>query len=152
MTHLRTACFLLLALAATGCANLWYHYEDPKVDLVGLELLPPQGLNPGFRLTLQLTNPNDRPLPISGLYYEVSIEGHEIASGAFNDGVDLPAYGSQTITSDVQTSVLGSLNLVADLVSRPRKQVRYALSAKVSVSGFTLPFRVTRSGQVQFKP
>lgn len=152
MKHAVTVTLVVIALAVAGCAAWFYRYEDPRVDLVGLQLLPQQGINPGFRLTLKLTNPNDRPLPISGLYYDVSIEGHDIASGSFNEPVDLTAYGSQTITSDVQTSLLGSINLVSDLVSRPRKQIRYALKARVSVSGITLPFRIERSGTVQFQP
>lgn len=152
MNRIITASLLSLALVLAGCASWFYRYDDPRVDLVGLQLLPQQGINPGFRLTLKLTNPNDRPLPISGLSYDVVIEGHDIAGGSFNEPLDLPAYGSQTITSDVQTSLLGSINLISDLVSRPRKQIRYELKARVSVSGINLPFRISRSGTVQFQP
>ncbi|TNF32901.1 MAG: hypothetical protein EP312_10560 [Gammaproteobacteria bacterium] len=150
MRNTLIALFALACVAITGCSQLFYQYEDPKVDLVGLELLPSQSINPGFRLTLQLTNPNDRPLPISGLYYEVSIEGHDIAAGSFNEPLDLPAYGRQTITSDVRTSLLGSINLISDLAHKPRNQINYALSAKISVGGWSLPIRIQRSGTVQF--
>ena len=143
---------LIGLLGLSACSNVFYQYEEPKVDLIGLQALPAKGLNPGFRITLKITNPNDRPLPISGLYYEVAIEGHDIASGTFNEGLDLPAYGSKIITSDVQASLLGGLNLVGDLISRPRKQIDYALSAKVSISGFNLPMRISRKGTVQFQP
>lgn len=143
---------LLLTLLLGACAGFGQRFEEPKIELMALEALPMTGFNPGFRAQLRITNPNERALAISGLYYELALEGHDLASGTVNGPINVAGYSSQTVESVLQASLGGGLKLAADLLSRPRNQIGYTLTVKLSVGGVPIPLRIRRSGTVALAP
>lgn len=138
------ACF---ALTLAGCAGLDRSFREPGIDLVGFSSAPSRGLQPGFRLQLRLTNPNSKPLVLTGVDYEIAIEGHKLADGNL-EGFTIPAQGEKTVASTVYNDLGSDLRLLADLASRPRSQLGYTVKARVRIGGWLLPLPVTKSGLV----
>lgn len=136
--------FLCVLVLLTACGGLGREWDDPTVDLVALEPLPPEGFEPRFQIQLRFTNPNDRRITVTGLHYVLAVEGHDIASGVVSEPFELPAYGQTTVNSVLQGSVLGSARLTAALLANPaRSGLDYAVRVKLSIAGIPLPVRRT---------
>ena len=90
--RLAHALLLPLALALTSCASLAPH--DPlRIDLIGLEPLPAQGMEMRFAVVLRVQNPNDNPIDYDGLSVELDVNDQPLASGVSDQTGQLPRYG-----------------------------------------------------------
>ena len=91
---------LLVSLA--GCASMGaLDFDDPEVELLGLEPLASQGLEARFLVKLRIVNPNSIPLAIDGIAYDVSIRGSKVLSGVSNDGISVGAYSESIAELEV---------------------------------------------------
>jgi LEA14-like dessication related protein len=89
---MRPLLFLLLACVLGGCASLTP--RDPlRIDLVGLEPLPAQGMEVRFAAVLRVQNPNDKAIDYDGLSVELDINDQPLASGVSDQTGQLPRYG-----------------------------------------------------------
>jgi LEA14-like dessication related protein len=78
---------LLAALALTSCSQI----EEPVVTMTGVDFngISTEGLS--FDLLVDVQNPNGFGADISGLEYEVRIDGIEVAAGKQLEAVTVPA-------------------------------------------------------------
>ena len=145
------ACFLLSALfiaLISGCANLpLADFDEPQVELMGLEPLPSQGMEARFLVKLRIVNPNSVPLEIDGMAYDLYLRDNKVFSGVSNEGLSVDAYGESTAELEVAAGVFGSLSLIRDVLSNPPADgMPYRLNAKLSRSGIGGAIRVTKEG------
>ena len=71
---LRLCLVALLAAGLSACASL--SNRDPlRVDLVGLEPLPGQGLEVRFAVKLRVQNPNDSAVSFNGMALDLDVNG-----------------------------------------------------------------------------
>jgi LEA14-like dessication related protein len=100
---------------------------------------------------LNVQNPNDRELPITGIDYKLFLEGDSFAEGLSNRPFTVPANGDTDFDMIVRTNFVSS---AGRLVSRlnGRDQVQYVVEGKVltEISGLKkIPFQ--ESGTVSLK-
>jgi LEA14-like dessication related protein len=94
---------LLLILALTSCASL--APRDPlRIDLVGLEPLPAQGMEVRFAVVLRVQNPNDNPIDYDGVALELDVNGQPLASGVSDQVGQVPRYGEALLRVPVSIS------------------------------------------------
>ncbi|AWF81541.1 hypothetical protein BTJ40_12300 [Microbulbifer sp. A4B17] len=148
---LRLNLLVLLALFIGGCAVLSPNFQKPEVEIVGLEPLPPAaGSDLRFRIHLRIFNPNNQELPLTGLYYKLSLAGHKVMTGTSNNLLPIAPYGQDDISVDATASWMGSLFAVAELAHRGQRSVPYELQAKIGLSTSIVPsITVQRSGEVR---
>ncbi|MDD0841783.1 LEA type 2 family protein [Pseudomonas sp. Gutcm_11s] len=102
---LRTLSILLIAVALSGCASLMP--RDPlRIDLVGLEPLPAQGMEMRFAVVLRVQNPNDNPIDYDGLSVELDVNGQPLASGVSDQSGQVPRYGEALLRVPLSVSAL----------------------------------------------
>lgn len=90
-----------------------------------------------FLVTLRIQNPNDRALPVRGLWADLKIAGEPFASGVTNRAFTVPALGDSEFELKVNANMaLGVLKLLSRNADQ-RDSVEYELNGKVSVD---LPF------------
>ncbi|MEO4047887.1 LEA type 2 family protein [Pseudomonas sp. CAU 1711] len=94
---------LLLVLALSGCASL-AHRDPLRIDMVGLEPLPAQGMEMRFALVLRVQNPNDAPFAYDGLALELDVNGQPLASGVSDQGGQVPRYGETLLRVPLSVS------------------------------------------------
>ncbi|WNZ54362.1 LEA type 2 family protein [Microbulbifer sp. MKSA007] len=142
---------VLFALFMGGCAALSPNFQQPEVEIIGLEPLPPAvGSDLRFRIHLRIFNPNNQELPLSGIYYKLSLAGHKVMTGTSNNLLPIAPYGQDDISVDATASWMGSLFAAAELANRGQQSVPYELQAKIGLSRSIVPsITVQRSGEVR---
>ncbi len=141
-----TAAVWLLVLA--GCASLNPSFQKPEVHLVRLQPLPAQGLEQRFAIGLKVLNPNRTALKISGISYNLKLQGHKVVSGLSGNVPVIPAYGEAMLDLEASTDLFGSMRAVMDLLGHPEKPVSYELETKIDTGWWGLPVTVVESGSI----
>ncbi|GAB5412414.1 MAG: hypothetical protein Cons2KO_00170 [Congregibacter sp.] len=144
---------LLLAIlisAIQGCANLPIgEFDEPEVELLGLEPIASQGLEARFLLRLRIVNPNDIALDVEGMAYEVFIRGSKVLTGVSNQALRVEPYSESIAELEVAAGMLDSLALIRDLLGNPPEGgLPYRLNAKISRKGILSTLRVSREGTI----
>jgi len=140
-------CALVLCLAACSTPKL----AVPKLALVSVAMTSADIFNQQFMVRLNVENPNDTELRITGIDYKLFLEGDSFAEGLSNRPFTVPASGDTDFDMIVRTNFVSS---AGRLVSRlnGRDQVQYVVEGKVltEISGLKkIPFQ--ESGTVTLK-
>ncbi|MDQ8020972.1 MAG: LEA type 2 family protein [Moraxellaceae bacterium] len=130
---------LVSVLVLGGCASL-LGLKSPEVTLADIQLADSRLLEQRFRLTLRVTNPNDRELALEGVSFQMEVNGQRFAQGVGATPVVVPKLGDALVT------VEGSAQIVALLRQLPRLaesggKLRYRLRGEAITRDFgRLPF------------
>ena len=117
-----------------GCATKFNQLEDPKLNLVGFKLVAAQLLEQRYELTFRLINPNDVALPVTGIYYEVELEGNAFATGVNASPIDIPAYGETRVTVEMSTTLLQSIRSLAAIAAAKPDSLNFNLKGHLNVN------------------
>ncbi|HSC83488.1 MAG TPA: LEA type 2 family protein [Pseudomonas sp.] len=98
----------LLCIGLTACSSLTL--RDPlRIDLVGLEPLPGQGMEMRLTVVLRVQNPNDTPIDYSGLSVELDVNHQPLASGVSDQSGQVPRFGETLLRVPVAISAFSAL-------------------------------------------
>lgn len=129
----------LLALAAAaaglpGCAAL--AGRDPvRVNVVGVEPLPGQGLELRFNVRLRVVNPNDTPIDYDGVFVELDLQGRNFATGASELKGTVLRFGEQVLEVPISVSALGALRQMLGLATNGPWPDRLAYEVRGKIGG-----------------
>lgn len=131
-----------LVFLIAGCASLGHRPEPPIVSLAGRQMGEATLFEQRYQLQLQLQNPNDVDLPISGLRCTLFINEREFAKGVSAAGVTVPRFGDAVLAVDVLSDLRRVFEQLRDAGGKPAEAVSYRLTGKIALQGspFTLPF------------
>ena len=127
----------MLALALAACSLLHPQFEQPTVDVVGIEFRSGNLLQQTFAVKLHVQNPNDRALPVRALHFTVSVEGEAVAEGVNDRAFVVPARGELDFDINI------SANLAVVVLKMAGKRQAHADSLAYEVTGAAsvdLPF------------
>lgn len=121
----------LLALALGGCATL--PGRDPiRMNVVGLEPIPGQGMEMRFNLKLRVQNPNDSAIEFDGVALELDLNERNFATGVSDQRGTVPRFGETVISVPVSVSAFAAIRQAFGFMDeRSAKDVPYALRAKL---------------------
>jgi LEA14-like dessication related protein len=135
----------VLVLFAAACASLVPRFEPPQVSIEAVRVLRVVDSRAEIAVKLRLVNPNDMELAISGLEYEVTLDGRAAANGRTTRVEPLPPGGQGTVEITGRVDI-GAVATAMMAVSS-QLPVKYTLSGKVALqSGAPLPF--SRKGEI----
>ena len=88
---------IALTLALGACSLMAPKFNRPNVTVIGIQMRSGNLLQQNFAVKLNIQNPNDRALPVSGLHIELNVGGERIASGVSDDegSVTAPSPGAE---------------------------------------------------------
>jgi LEA14-like dessication related protein len=132
--RLRSWCVTALAtLLVAACATM----GDPlRVQLVGLEPLPGQGMELRFAARLRVQNPNEAPIEYDGIAIDLEVRGNAFASGVSDARGTIPRYGEAVVAIPVTVSALAIVRQAIGFASGDRSKIDYVLRGKVGGSSF----------------
>lgn len=132
MNKLVNRCLLSVALLITvsSCSALRPDLKAPRLALVSIGMASADIFNQQFLVRVNIENPNDRELPITGLDYKLFLEGDGFAEGVVNKPFVVPANGETDFDMSVKTNFVSG---VGRLLSRlnGRTQVNYTVEGKL---------------------
>lgn len=132
MNKIFVRCLLILAIAVgvNGCSAMRPQLEAPRLALVAVAMTSADIFNQQFLVRMNVQNPNDRDLPITGLDYKLFLEGDGFAEGMLNKPFVIPANGETDFDMTVRTNFVSG---VGRLLSRlnGRSQVNYSIEGKL---------------------
>ncbi len=140
-------CVFLIALATmlSGCAFSPLA-DPPRFNLTNIQVQQIGLIEQSFLLTLKIQNPNDKPLNIQGMSFDLDLNGDAFASGVSNQAVYVAGFSEATVDVNVSSSLGGIMDQFQNILQS--KSLRYLLKGKMKLEGisFTVPFK--QSGEV----
>jgi LEA14-like dessication related protein len=127
---LARAVLCALALVLSACSALRPDLQVPRLSLVSVAMTSADIFNQQFVVKVNVENPNDRALPITGIDYKLFLEGDSFAEGLTEKPFTVPAQGDIDFDLTVRTNfVSGAARLLSRL--NGREQVNYVVEGKV---------------------
>lgn len=151
--------FGLLIPVFLGCAGIGQPLKAPEIRLAGLSVENADLFETVLQLKLRVINVNDIPLEIKGIECELEINGKHLASGVSGTPVEIPAFGTNTVTMTVYSSAYSIFSTFLRFMQRELQKpsgeidISYQLKGRVHLANTalmpsTLPFRT--EGNLRF--
>lgn len=103
-----SALLLSLVTLLSGCSTLLP--RDPlRIELVGIEPLPGEGLEARFAIKLRIQNPNDSPIEFNGVALDLQVNNQPLLSGVSAQSGQVPRYGEAVLSVPVSLSAYAAL-------------------------------------------
>jgi LEA14-like dessication related protein len=137
----------IVVLAAVGGCVSPQSIQPPTIALQDVKILNSKGFNQNFQIVLLVSNPNDFDIPLTGLKFDMKMNGLDFAEGLSNKRVDIPRLGRAEVPVDVSVKVL-ALMYQLKAVHRA-KGLDYQVAGTVFLDHILLPkFDFDRKGRV----
>lgn len=147
-----TLLFFITALGLSGCATLDQNHEKPKIDVVGITKTEGASSALQFTIQLRIVNPNAETIHLSGLYYELSLEGIEVVTGTAKDLPPIEGYSEAIVSVSSAASLFSSARLVQKLINEPQDMLDYELKAKLGTTSKWMPSTtVVETGEISLQ-
>lgn len=145
------ALVLAALLAATGCAGLETGRQAPKVNLIDLTPMASTVFEQQFKLRLRLTNPDPRPISVSGFSFDLFVNEQPFASGVGKQDVQLDGFSEAEISVVGRSTVMSFLRQIKELADKDRQAFTFRLAGKLGLGGFS-SMNVEEKGALEFNP
>ena len=128
---------IALALCLGACASLAPKFNRPTVSVVSIEMRGGNLLQQNFAVKLNVQNPNDRALPVSGLHVELNVDGERVASGVSDRAFVVPAFGESEFDMTIKANMALALLKLANKMDQQTDSIDYDVSGAAHID---LPF------------
>ena len=146
-TFLLTLMALIVTLSATGCASRSAALQSPEIQLVDAEVVRAKLLEQEFLLRFRIDNPNDSPLSLRQINYQLNLNDIPLATDQRNINLNVPAHQYAYLELPVFTNLWRHLKTLISAIKQPTEPVQYLLQAEVSTGRlFRQSFNVQRNG------
>ena len=132
LAHRRLA-LAALPLLLAGCAALAPD-NAPKVDVVGIEPLPAQGLALRMAVKLRIVNPSNATVEYNGVYVEINVDDQSYASGVSDAQGSVPRFSEAVLDVPVTVNTLAVVRQALTIAGGVERSspIRYQLRGKIS--------------------
>lgn len=144
-----SACAVALVFCAalvSGCAALFWKGEKPHVDIVNIIPKEMRLMEQTFVLELRIQNPTERDLNITGLVFDLDINGEPFASGVSNQSLKVERLSTEIVQVEAYT---GLTSILRQLSAASRgsyvSEFKYRLKGSLHAGSpsFRIPFDKT---------
>jgi LEA14-like dessication related protein len=112
-SHPIGALVLLLALAAVACAT-WRGIEQPEVSLIRVNPEELGVFEQQLDVGLRIQNPNDFPLEVHGVRFDIELDGEPVARGRDDTRFTVPADGEHELDVKARAQSVAMLRQLVD--------------------------------------
>ncbi|OQX06164.1 MAG: Water stress and hypersensitive response domain-containing protein [Thiothrix lacustris] len=127
---------LLLQACASGVPGV---IEQPKISIENISLQDISLTQGTALVTLNVANPNAFPIPLQGIQYGLSLNGHPVASGDQNQGMSIGARQEMPINIPVKLDFMQLLQLAPEAMKT--RSLQYDLTGAVKLPFISVPFQ-----------
>ena len=127
---------LLLQACASGVPGV---IEQPKISIENISLQDISLTQGTALVTLNVANPNAFPIPLQGIQYGLSLNGHPVASGDQNQGMSIGARQEMPINIPVKLDFMQLMQLAPEAMKT--RSLQYDLTGAVKLPFISVPFQ-----------
>lgn len=140
---------LCLGVLLSACST--FGQRDPlRIDLVGLEPLPGQGMEMRFMVKLRVQNPNDQPIEYNGIALDLDVNGQPLASGVSDQTGEVPRFGERVVSVPLTVSAFSAFRQAWGLSNNaPTRGLPYVVKGKLA-GGLFGTVRFSEKGTLDF--
>ena len=141
---------LLVSLSLAGCASLAYR-EPVRINVVGLEPIPGEGMEMRFKVKLRVQNPNETAIDFDGLALDLDLNGRPFASGVSDHSGSVARFGEALIEIPVSVSAIAVVRQALGVIEGAddaKAEVPYALRGRLA-GGLLGGMRFSDSGTLK---
>ncbi len=136
-------------IAFSACSNL--PLKKPEPPIVSVADVRPLNLSlteQRLAFTLKMENPNAYDLPLQGLDFVASFANQEIATGASDQHVTIPANGEAMVEVEVTAGIDKIISQIESILNAKAISLDYGVTGKVKLANWPskIPFKV--NGQI----
>ena len=142
---MRSVLLWLLCISLTGCAGMGYREADVKVTLSSLALLDSTLMEQRYLVRLRLQNRSHNDLEITGMSFDLELNGKNFASGVSKQQVIVPSFEETMLELEVSSSLFDIIRQLRLLQQHQHKTFDYTISGRVYLGDgvFSMPFKET---------
>lgn len=123
----------------TGCASNLLQAKSPDVIVTNVTPLESTLFEQRLQIDLRVRNPNDFDLEVTGLDFQLALNGQKFATGLANHGVTIPRLGEAVLSVMTTASTLNVLQQLLKL--RKGQDVTYQVTGILHLQEIPLPFK-----------
>ena len=105
---------LFPALAAVACATWQRGIEEPEVSLTRVDTEKMGIFEQKLEVGLRIHNPNDFPLEVHGIRFDIELDGEPVARGQDDTRFTVPAEGEHEVDVKARAQSIAMLRQVVD--------------------------------------
>lgn len=151
VSRARSVALLLALLPLAACARWLHPLEPPELFVTNLVPVESAPFEQRVRVDLRVLNPNLETLHVTGIDFELDVNGTRLARGLGSSDVTVPALGESTLSVVASTTVIDLVRQI--LRFQPEGSYSYEVRGRLFLGGAfggTLPFQ--RSGTIARPP
>lgn len=128
--------FAVLLVGLGGCVGP-QKVQAPTIALQNVVFQKSQGFMQHLEVQLIVSNPNDFSIPLTGLKFDLKVNGLDFAQGLSNQHVEIPRLGRAVVPVDVTVSVLALMKQIQ--AAQKRKDLEYRVKGTAFLDQVLLP-------------
>jgi len=142
-------CLLIFFSGFAGCSGLFRTLERPRVNIANIIAKEIKLFEQVFDLELRIQNPNDLPLAINGLAFEMEVNEKRFATGVSNQSLTIDRLSSAVVHVQAITTMWGLLQQVAAYQQTRTPRVTYRMKGTIYSSSPSVKLAFDDSGEFQ---
>jgi LEA14-like dessication related protein len=141
-------CLIALVLLLFGCAALYQSMERPRINIANVMPRDIKLFEQVFDLELRIQNPNDTPLEVNGLAFELELNDKRFATGVSNQSLVIDRLSSNVIHVEAITTLVGFLWQVAEYQQTKSPRLSYRITGSVYSGSAGTKLHFDDSGEI----
>ena len=129
MSRLRFALIFFGFVSLLGCAGILHsEVEPPEVYLSDIAPVEIGLFEQRLRVELRILNPNNFALEVTGLDFQLDVNGIQFARGLSNEEITVPRLGESIVSVMTSTTVLDIVRQIENL--SPHQEMSYEIRGR----------------------
>jgi len=142
-------CLIALVLLLLGCAALYQSMERPRINIANIMPRDIKLFEQVFDLEIRIQNPNNTPLEVNGLAFELELNGKRFATGVSNQSLVIDRLSSDVIHVEAITTLVGVLRQIAEYQETPIPRVGYRIMGSIYSGSSNVKLRFDDYGEIK---
>ena len=142
-------CLVILVLLLAGCAALHQTLGRPRINIANIIPREVRLFEQVFDLDLRIQNPNDVPLAVNGLAFELELNDKRFATGVSNQDLVIDRLSSDVIRVEAITTLVGFLRQVAEYQQTKNPRLTYRIKGTLYSGSPSIKLTFDDSGEIK---
>ncbi len=142
-------CLVALLFLLAHCSGLYQSVERPRINIANVVPRDIKLFEQVFDLELRIQNPNDTPLEVNGLAFELELNDKRFATGVSNQSLVIDRLSSDVIHVQAITTLVGFLRQVAEYQQTQDPRVTYRIKGSIYSGSPSIKVHFDDSGEIK---